>query len=174
MKYITTGASVLMEKYKIREMKISDAEKLYLFYQDKELSEFFHPYGKIVTLKQIMNTSISRMKDNNEFAIIIYDKDSNIYGHSFLKKTPNIEATYGFGIGISQKVRGMGLSKAMMNQLFELGHKKGVKKITLSVYEANKKAYGLYLKYGFREVERILTNGMPNIRMEKLYDNNNT
>ena len=159
-----------MDSYLIRELMVSDAERLYTFYQDAEIKEFYRPYGEEVSMHTIVSLPIARVADGKEIGMIICDKENKILGHAFLRQNPNFETEYGFGIGISKKLRGQGLGKKLINELFETGQQRGVERITLSVFSANKKANELYLRNGFKELKRAVGgSGEESIYMVKSF-----
>lgn len=162
-----------MDNYLIRELKISDAENLYAFYQDPEIKEFYRPYGDTVSMHSIVSMPIARIAEGKEIGMIIVDKENNILGHAFLRQNPGFKTEYGFGIGISKKLRGRGLGKKLMSELFDMGRQRGVERITLSVFSANTKARDLYLQNGFKELKRAVNDsGEESIYMLKSFVQN--
>ncbi len=143
-----------MSDYTIRRLTVNDAEKLYLFYQDNELKTFYRPYGENVALEDIVSMPIARIAANTELGLIIVNNKGDILGHAFLRQNPNNKTEYGFGIGLNSKLRGKGLGRKLMQDLFKLGEDTGVKRITLSVFSKNTKALNLYKSFGFKEVKR--------------------
>ncbi len=143
-----------MSNYMIRELEISDADSLYMFYQDAEIKEFYRPYGENVSLHTIVSGPIAGIAAGTEISMVISDNENRITGHAFLRQNKNLETEYSFGIGIKKEVRGMGLGQQLMSDLFALGQQRGVERITLSVFSDNKKAHALYLQNGFKELKR--------------------
>lgn len=63
--------------------------------------------------------------------------------------------TAGLGIALQESARGVGLGTALMERLIEWAQVKGVRKLTLSVFDSNERAKGLYRKLGFEEEARL-------------------
>lgn len=63
--------------------------------------------------------------------------------------------TAGLGIAIQEPARGVGLGTALMERMIGWAEAKGVRKVTLSVFDSNERAKGLYRKLGFEEEARL-------------------
>jgi len=53
------------------------------------------------------------------------------------------------GMGVSKAFRGMGVGKALMDYAIRWARRKGLEKITLSVFSTNRAAIQFYEKFGF-------------------------
>jgi len=58
------------------------------------------------------------------------------------------------GIAVLPESRGLGVGSALLNSALHLASEKGFKKIGLSVFQTNKRAINLYLKFHFKKVGR--------------------
>jgi len=63
--------------------------------------------------------------------------------------------TASLGIGVHKSVRGLGLGKAIMEDLLRWAREEGVRKVTLAVFATNQSAVALYQSLGFKEEARL-------------------
>ena len=63
--------------------------------------------------------------------------------------------TASLGIAISKEARGLGLGKAMMDDLLRWARNEKVRKVTLRVFASNDRAISLYRSFGFEEEGRL-------------------
>jgi len=70
---------------------------------------------------------------------------SSYYGR--LKKTEHVKV---LGMGVAKAFRGRGVGSALIDYGIRWARSRGVEKIVLSVFSTNRKAIGLYEKFGFK------------------------
>jgi len=63
--------------------------------------------------------------------------------------------TASLGIAVRKPVRGMGLGKAILEDLIRWAKSEGVRKVTLGVFATNESAIALYRELGFAEEGRL-------------------
>jgi RimJ/RimL family protein N-acetyltransferase len=54
------------------------------------------------------------------------------------------------GMGLSAKMRGLGLGSRLLKAIIVLSRRRGIEKLELQVYASNVPARGLYRKFGFK------------------------
>lgn len=79
----------------------------------------------------------------NKVAGAVWSRIMNDYGH-IDDKTPSLS------ISLYKEYRNKGIGSCMMRQMIELLKEKNYERVSLSVQKANKHAFGLYLKHGFK------------------------
>jgi len=159
--------------FSVEYMRFTEFKKIIVLYNNLSQGSklFFHP---IFVNKKVSRRSriferfiiklstqkayrkISRMlKIIPSYIFIVYkDLNSKIIGFSYLRLKFNgkIKGFVGnLGIAVSEKFRGYGIGKILMNKLIEEGKKSKVKCIQLTTLENNKKAISLYKRNGFIE-----------------------
>ena len=122
--------------------------------EDKEqLIEFFHSMdaetNKIFThfLTQPSKRVELFMEEDSDKIIVLMD--NKIVGFAFLAKHPDYPGVPSLGLVVRSQYRNKGVGSALMDILFEIKKEKGYKKIYLSVYKINVKAFNFYKKRGF-------------------------
>jgi RimJ/RimL family protein N-acetyltransferase len=63
--------------------------------------------------------------------------------------------TASFGVALRRSVRGLGLGKAMLEDMIRWAKEEGVRKVTLGVFATNESALALYRGLGFAEEARL-------------------
>ena len=71
-------------------------------------------------------------------------------------------------LAVSQKFRGMGISKLLLNKVEEVAREKGCCKVTLEVLSGNQTAINSYQKFGFRQYELDPEKGQAQFWEKKL------
>ena len=88
--------------------------------------------------------------DNDIAYVYVLEHDDVIVGYyGFWVMFDNIDITK---VSIRKELQGKGLSTILMDDFFSRIKNLDVKTITLEVRESNKKAIGLYEKYGFKKI----------------------
>ena len=94
-------------------------------------------------------TFLSCLTANTDFFVI--EENDVVCGFAVLDRSLGIEAEL-HNIAISDKYRGKGLGKALMDTVVESARANGADKIMLEVRASNATALSLYTKYGFEKV----------------------
>jgi ribosomal-protein-alanine N-acetyltransferase len=55
-------------------------------------------------------------------------------------------------VAIAPRMRGLGLGRALLGRVLDVGRERGVETVFLEVRESNARALGLYQRFGFAEV----------------------
>lgn len=124
-----------MEDFLVEELKKKDA---------KEVFEIEKTFFGTKNFDSIMNSLSSET-----LKYFVLKKEKMIVG--FLECSIVLDEAEIFDIAIKQEFQGKGLSKLLMNFLFDFCRSKNVRTIFLEVNKTNNKAISLYGKYGFQE-----------------------
>jgi RimJ/RimL family protein N-acetyltransferase len=97
------------------------------------------------------------VNDKNLFLVAVIDEKivgfSRCEGNGLKRFSHKVE----FGVGVLQEYWGYGIGQNLLNESLAWCDTYGIRKVTLTVLESNKKAIALYEKFGFK-TEGILEN----------------
>ena len=135
---------------KLRELRISDSEKMYEFLSDPDVSKNFvftrMPFS-IETLVDFIRRSWND-RSNVHFAIV--GKNDEYIGTVSLKNINHIDGNAEYAIMTGKDYWGTGSALEATNLIIEYGFKRlNLKKIYLNVLAKNLRANRFYEKYGF-------------------------
>lgn len=141
----------------VREIEISDAEKLSHLIQQVETSSEYMLWEagerKVENERQIK--MIESMKDSNNSTIFVAEnKNNEVVGYLFAiggNAKRNKHSAY-IVIGISENYRGQGIGTKLFNELEQWATQHGIHRLELTVVTRNQAGLSLYKKMGF-EVE---------------------
>lgn len=172
------GRDVADPTISIREPKYSDFVKLQRMLDnfDERDKRLFHPlyigfnklsffwlgYQLILLLNSwhVMSTSLMRIFPRlARFDLVAVNKKNDVVGFAYLEvkeRFDRVKYSAEFGIALSPSLRGRRLASAMMKQLFQMGFKRGVRRIRLIVMSDNERAMKLYARFGFKAVRIVL------------------
>ena len=125
-----------MSDFFVEKMKEEDTQKVF------EIEKTFFGMNNFSVIK-------NSLKSDTLNYFVLKNSDEDIIG--FLECSVVLDEAEIFDIGVKQEFQGKGLSKILMNFLFELCKEKKVRTIFLEVNRTNSKAISLYSKYGFQE-----------------------
>lgn len=123
---------------KIRKMDLSDIPYVY----EEELKIFGKSLGEKTLYNEIMYNDMSR------YFIALVDQKRAGYVGSWLT-IPNAEI---LNLFVSDKYRGLGLGKLLMQQVIDVCNEHKIEQLTLEVRQSNRYAYNLYKHLRFKEV----------------------
>ncbi|MEI3605039.1 GNAT family protein [Pseudogracilibacillus sp. SE30717A] len=141
----------------IREIEISDAEKLsYLIQQVEASSEYMlWESGEKEINSMQQNKRIDRIKNSENSTILVAENDRNeLVGYLFAiggNAKRNKHSAY-VVVGISEKYRGQGIGSKLFNELDQWATNHGIHRLELTVVTRNEAGLTLYKKMGF-EIE---------------------
>ncbi len=146
---------------KITKLQDTDFPALLRFYNSLELSaiEKYRPYGWVTTPHALKAGPIKRINEDKEISLVIKDGAGNIWGHSFIAWWTEEPQPPTFGIGLHKALRGKGLGKKIMQEIFNQAdnvYKFPIVKLT--VLKENTPAVKLYQSFGFELTEEFTTN----------------
>lgn len=152
------------KKITIRKLSKSDfrnAKKFQEYINSLVREEAKLSMNKEVSLKEekdFLNSALVGIK-NKKRVYIFAESDGKIVGVSNIEQKKGRMSHIGlFGITIRDGYRGLGLGKALMQEVIKAARKDlspQPKIIELEVYTNNKPAIGLYKKLGFKTVAKI-------------------
>jgi RimJ/RimL family protein N-acetyltransferase len=95
--------------------------------------------------------------DGENSLLVVATVDGVLLGAMDIERQPFEKTRHlaGLGIAIQKAGRGVGLGRAMMEAGIEWAQSRGVKKLTLSVFDSNEPAKALYQSFGFIEEGRL-------------------
>jgi ribosomal protein S18 acetylase RimI-like enzyme len=138
------------EELSIREIAAGDALGLQRFYNtlDSHARTLFRPMGWNALYtdceKTVRNALAGKRYD------LVVDRGGEILGWAFVG---SLEKDYpGFGIAVSEKLRGQGLGAKLTMAVVEFVRRHGNKGIFLTVVQSNDRARVLYEKFGFKTI----------------------
>jgi RimJ/RimL family protein N-acetyltransferase len=115
--------------------------------------------------------------EKGEFVHVVAEVDKRMIANSELHIKTGLRSHVGdMGIIVLKEYRDIGIGTEMLTQLIAQARKRGLKILTLGVFETNKRAKHVYEKLGFRECGRIpseiFKNGqyIDHITMVKILD----
>ncbi len=155
-------------------------QRMVTWYNDPEIAPFIHPNFSAVPFHQYSTEDvINELKPHPQLKRFTIWDDQNPIGElsvtrnfHMLINDPSHTAWISITIG-EKEYWGKGIGLKAMDFLERVCKEDGYTRIELGVFEHNKKASGLYLKMGYRELARInhftYSNGIwyADIRMEK-------
>lgn len=140
----------------IRKAAIDDAQNMIDFYNVVGGESDFLSFGANEfkrNLQEYKDYITATSKESNSI-MLLATIDSKIIGIATINSSQKERTKHvgTLGIVISEKYTGMGLGKALMNELLVWAKQNGItKKISLVTNEKNTKAIGLYKKLGFEQ-----------------------
>jgi RimJ/RimL family protein N-acetyltransferase len=94
--------------------------------------------------------------EKGEFVQIVAEVDKRMIANSELHIKTGLRSHVGdMGIIVLKEYRDIGIGTEILTQLIAQARKRGLKIVTLGVFETNKRAKHVYEKLGFRECGRI-------------------
>ncbi|QNO13790.1 GNAT family N-acetyltransferase [Alkalicella caledoniensis] len=111
-------------------------------------SEFFTPKGQRKVLNQIVEGNYGEFLAQESLFLM---KNNEIIGYG-LVTAKNRETCFLMDFAIAPHEQGKGLSKKLLNKMFQLLIQKGYTKMSLAVTMDNKKALNLYKQIGFKKI----------------------
>ncbi|WP_393959430.1 GNAT family N-acetyltransferase [Priestia megaterium] len=148
-------------QYIIRSASISDADELsYLRIQlDGETEYLDREPGEGYMDKAEFEKLIQRDTESKRNLFLVGVVHNRIVGFSRCEgnELKRFAHKVEFGVCVVKECWGYGIGKGFLQQSILWADDVGMKKMTLNVLETNKKAIGLYEKFGF-EVEGVLKN----------------
>jgi len=107
---------------------------------------------KHTTEKQSLKVFSHLFKNKVPGACLIAEEDGEIIGYLFAeKKTTFIKDAAGIQtIWVTKKRRGRGVGTALIKECLKAMRKHGIKSVSLTAREGNKRALSLYGKFGFK------------------------
>ena len=148
-------------QYIIRSAATSDADELsHLRVQlDGETENLDREPGEGYMDKAEFEELIQRDAESERNLFLVTVVHSRIIGYSRCEgnELKRFSHKVEFGVCVAKEFWGYGIGKGLLQQSILWADGAGMKKMTLNALETNKKAIGLYEKFGF-EVEGILKN----------------
>lgn len=142
---------------KVREIEISDAEKLSCLIQQVEASSEYMLWeaGERAFENVRQNNMIKRMKESNNSTILVAENESNeLVGYLFAiggDAKRNKHSAY-IVVGISEDYRGKGVGSKVFKELERWAIHHNLHRLELTVVSRNVAGLSLYKKMGF-EIE---------------------
>jgi|GEM_PF-140241 len=132
----------------IRPLTVSDVSGLLKFYQTlaPAVKKFYQPFGPEVKEDAVVN-HLRETDAGQNISLGLIGPDGGIAGHSFVAAINTLKPT--FGIGLQERVHGLGMGKKMMAMVMEECDQKKLPLVCLSVVKANTRAKTMYEKIGF-------------------------
>lgn len=135
----------------IREARVEDAEAILNVVKEVASEE-----NLILLDKEEYDVSPERRhilsaKSSGKTLILVAEVDGKIVGVGELKigRFKKNSHTAELGLAIIKEFRGLGVGKALMEEMLNCAKTRGVEKIWLSVFSTNNAAITLYKKFGF-------------------------
>lgn len=132
----------------------------------RELSEYHRNFNDYMNITSDWRKKLEKVfnKDIESDSSIIYvaEKDGRCIGfiRSEIRNTNNIfvsnKSAFITDIYIEKKYRGIGVAEELVDKVSNWCNEKKVYNLRLNVNSENERAIGLYLKKGFKEVNRTL------------------
>ena len=131
----------------IREVRNSDKGRLEEFFQslDEETNKMF-THLLDVPFKRV------RLFMEEDSDKIVYLIDNKIVGFAFLLRDPKYPGIPSLGLVVRPTFRNKGIGSSLVNRLVELKVQKKYKRIYLTVFKSNVKAFEFYHKRGFKVI----------------------
>lgn len=156
-KPIFTGKSKKGTDVIVRYPKRSDLRELWKYVNKLSKEKTFVAYqGEKISLKEEgewLEKSLAKIKKRQEVTLSIFAGEK-VIGMCGIRLSSKIKKHVGgLGLSIDKDYRSEGLGKLLMAEALKEARKKliGLKIVTLEVFETNKTAHNLYLKFGFKE-----------------------
>lgn len=143
----------------IREVEVSDAEKIIDHFNKIAGESSFHTFGEgeYKTTIEMQETKIKSIKEADNSMMIVAELSKKIIGTASLiggnrKKTCHYSV---LGISIREKYCGAKIGSLMMERLIDFAQFSGLSKVNLMVHEKNIRAQKFYERLGFEEEGRL-------------------
>lgn len=162
-RYVTlqNGRAVL-----IRAAEPRDAEAL-IDEVNEVGSEMVYIMTEKLRLTPDQESEMIRRIDPSRTLFLVAVADERVVGSADIQRGRESKNAHTANLGLSlrKEVRGLGLGKALMEDLLRWARSEGIRKVTLAVFETNRPAMALYRDFGFAEEGRrkgeVVLNGTP-------------
>ncbi|MBN2095689.1 MAG: GNAT family N-acetyltransferase [Candidatus Aenigmarchaeota archaeon] len=141
--------------FTVRQAAESDIKALEKFQQKS--TDYVRPFDPTLKKKgRIEYYKVSDLMKSKKVLLLIVEKDGKIVacGYGEIKDSPHFMEEKQFGyVGfmfVLEEFRRQGISKLILDELFQWFRKKKIKDVTLKTYSKNTYAIKSYEKYGFR------------------------
>ena len=132
----------------IRPLTMADVSGLLKFYQTlaPAVKKFYQPFGPEVKEDAIVN-HLRETDAGRNISLGLIGPDGSIEGHAFVLSIDTVKPI--FGIGLQERVHGLGMGKKMMTMILKECDKDKLPLVCLTVLKENARARTMYEKMGF-------------------------
>lgn len=115
------------------------------------LQQFLASAGNsLITFRYFARRPLSVIRDH--LMTVVVKENNEVVGYGHLDKE---NETVWLGIAVTEKVKGKGVGKQIMNYLIKSCREKGINTVHLTVDNNNGAAIQLYQKFGFHEIATV-------------------
>jgi ribosomal protein S18 acetylase RimI-like enzyme len=135
----------------IREARVEDAEAILDVVKEVASEESLILLDKGEYDVRLEKRHIVSAKASGKTLILVAEVDGKVVGVGELKvgEFKKNSHTAELGLAVTKEFRGLGVGKALMEEMLSRAEKMGVEKVCLSVFSTNNAAITLYEKFGF-------------------------